>query len=116
MATLEQILGTIAVEVEHQEIEFRLVPFTNSEVMAWNRTLFAPEVEGETPIARNERVQGEQLALIAAKMKACVVGSTGSRKVTPEWVAKEFPQTVLQDLAEFFANGQRPTWAGDSGN
>jgi hypothetical protein len=43
-------------------------------------------------------------------MKSCV--SSGDKKrVTAKWLADAVPQTVLQQLAEFFVEGRRPEWA-----
>lgn len=113
--TLEQIFGTIAIELAHDGVEFRLVPFTNAESIAWNRTLFDAEREGESKLEQSERVQREQLELMAAHMRDCVREGS-SRKVTADWLGKHFPQNVLQDLASFFSNSDRPAWAGETGN
>lgn len=115
MPTLEQILGTVGLPIEHDGVKFRLVPFTSAEVVAWNRATFGERDADSTGLEHAEKVQKAQLELIARKMKFCVADGK-STKVTPKWVGENFPQTILQDIAEFLANGTRPAWAGEQGN
>lgn len=115
MITIEQILGSIGIDFEHDGVQFRLVPFTNAEVTEWNRVLFGDRPSDVSALEHTENVQKKQLEQITKQMRACVTNGD-KKKVTSSWVGKNFPQTILQDLAEFFANGKRPEWAGETGN
>lgn len=113
--TLDEILGTIAVPLEHDGLTLRLTPFTNAQIVAWNRLALTESPEGESPLDRADRQREGQLDLLAQHIRACVTDGTKSR-VTPKWVAENLPQPVLQDLAVFFVEGKRPAWAGEQGN
>ncbi len=114
---LDAILNTLAVPLEVDAFEFRLTPFSNARVIEWNRTQRSvPEdATDEQVIAVTEEIQVAQRDIIATHMKACLTKGD-PKKITGKWVGETFPQPVLVDLAQYFANGQRPSWAGESGN
>lgn len=53
--------------------------------------------------------------LMAAHMRSCLTDGKPQR-VTGKWLSETIPQTVLQELAEYFVEGKRPAWAGEPGN
>jgi len=115
---LETILNTLAVPLEADGLEFSLTPFPNTRVIAWNRathTNVPSEATNEQVLDISEQVQKAQLDIISSHMRTCIAkGDT--KRVTSEWVGKTFPQPVLQDLANYFATGTKPKWAGELGN
>jgi len=48
-------------------------------------------------------------------MRDCLTAGE-NKKVTAKWVGNTFPQTVLHELATFFASGDKPSWVVESGN
>jgi|GEM_PF-4982675 len=115
--TLDDILNAVSIPLEIDGVEFRLVPMSSRAIAAWNRILFQePEVgeDGKVTIDARlehaERQRERQLALLADHMKGCVT-SGDKKRVTAKWLGDAVPQTVLQDLATFFVEGQRPAWA-----
>ena len=112
---LEQIIGTIALPLEHDGLEFSVIPFSNAEVAEWNRTQVGQPADGQSEFEFGMEVQAKQLELLAKKLRRCLAKGD-PKKVTTKWVGDQFPQPILQDLAVFLANGQRPAWAGEAGN
>lgn len=113
--TLDQILGTIALPLEHDGLSFQLVPFNNVRARAWNRATFHEKPDDVSELDHVEAIQGKQLDVLVAHMRDCVVDGDAKR-VTAKWVGEKLPMTVVVDLAEFFKGGSRPAWAGESGN
>lgn len=119
--TLDDILNSVSIALEVDGIEFRLVPMSSRAIAAWNRVLFEEPKPGEdgkvtieTRLEHAERQRERQLQLLADHMKGCVT-SGNKAKVTAKWLGDAVPQTVLQDLAAFFVEGQRPAWAEGAG-
>lgn len=115
--TLDDILNAVSIALEIDGVEFRLVPMSSRAIAAWNRVMFEEPKPGEdgkvtieTRLEHAERQREKQLALLADHMKACVTAGD-KKKVTAKWLADAVPQTVLQQLAEFFVEGKRPAWA-----
>jgi len=115
---LDAILNTISVPLEVGDLEFRLTPFPNARVAAWNRAT-NPDVPDDATNAQlvglTEKVQAAQLDILADHMRDCLTAGE-NKKVTAKWVGNTFPQTVLHELATFFASGDKPSWVVESGN
>jgi len=111
---LSDILDATAVSLEVDDLAFRLRPFTNAQVLEWNRVTFAPSDEGAL-VERVERQQTAQIDLIAKHMRSCVVEGRATQ-VTPKWVRETLPLDVVQDLAAYFVRNERPSWAVTEGN
>lgn len=109
--TLDHILNTHAIHLEHDGIAFRLVPFSNARVAAWNRATFT-EHGDLSALEKTEKVMQGQLDVITAHLRECVTDGKAQR-VTSKWVSEQFPQTLIQDLAVYFAQGEKPSWAKD---
>lgn len=110
--TLEAILNTQAIHFEHDGLVFRLVPFSNARVAAWNRATFQ-EHGDVTALEKTEKVMQGQLDVLTTHLRSCVVEGKAQR-ITSKWVSEQFPQTVVQDLAAFFAQGEKPAWASEA--
>lgn len=120
--SLDDILNSVSIALDIDGLEFRLVPMPSRAIAAWNRIMFSEATprDGETititeRLDHNERQREKQLALLADHFRACLTNGSKS-KVTPKWLGDAVPQTVLQDLAEYFVEGKRPEWAGERGN
>jgi hypothetical protein len=114
---LDQILNAVSIPLEVGDLHFRLTPFPNARVAAWNRASAATLPDDATDqqvLDLSEKVQAAQLDVIAGHMRDCITDGD-AKKVTTKWVASAFPQTVLIQLASFFATGEKPEWAGQSG-
>ena len=119
--TLDEILNAVTIPLEVDALSFRLVPMSARTIAAWNRVTFAEAKAAGDELTLQERLdhaetqREKQLELMAEHMRGCVVEGKKA-KVTAEWLGTTVPQTVIQDLAEYFVEGRRPAWAGEPGN
>ena len=114
---LDQILGTISLPLEHDGLEFRLVPFSNARTRHWNKVVLDEPTGDDVTLESIEKTHEAQLNVLAGHLRDCLVDGKAQR-VTAKWISEQFPQTVITDLVTFFRTGTLPTWAqdGDSGN
>ena len=112
---LDQILNTISIPLEHDELAFNVRPFTTAQIAAWHEILATPRRDSESAGEWNARIRDRQVDFLAKHLKGCIVDGKATR-VTPKWVAESLPNVILGDLADFMVHGKRPAWAGDPGN
>lgn len=112
--TLDQILGTYSLPLEHDGLHFRLVPFTTAQITEWQEVNSTPRQEDESTTEWNGRIRDAQLAFLEKHLRACVVEGD-AEEVTAGWVAESLPNVVVQDLVDFMVHARRPAWAGESG-
>lgn len=115
---LADILNAYTVPLETDDLTFAIAPFPNARIAQWNRAV-NPDLPDDASNAElldiSESVQKAQLKILAEHLRASVVKGDG-KTVTPKWVSETLPQPVLNELATFLVGGEKPSWAGESGN
>lgn len=110
--TLNDVLNTYSIQLEHDDVKFKLFPFTTDQIQQWNQAQTLEIGIDEAPVDYADRRNKADLELIAKHMKLC---SDGGKKVTAAWLSKQFPQPVISDLLQFFTTGNKPAWAASEG-
>jgi len=113
---LEDILNAVSIALEHDGITFRLVPMTSAAIIKWNSIMTRPIPKGEDADlhAHFQKQRDDQIAVLADQMRLCVTDGD-PKKINAKWMTDKLPNNILQDLAQWFVESKRPTWASDGG-
>lgn len=114
---LDQILGTISLPLEHDDLSFALVPFSNARTRAFNKAMSMQPDDRSTDVEAVEASHDAQINVVTAHLRDCLTDGKAQR-VTPKWVSEQFPHTIIVDLVTYFRTGSKPEWAreAESGN